>query len=49
MDKSMLSGGSIDAYIKCEFKKRKYKTEVHKYDCKSGKPIEFNQEFLLPA
>ena len=39
----------IDAYIKCEFKKKKYKTDVRKFNCKSGDPVDFNQEFLLPA
>jgi hypothetical protein len=38
----------IDAYIKCDFKGKKYKTKVIT-QVKGGPPVDWNEEFWLPA
>lgn len=48
MDSGIMTKSKIDAYIKCTFKKKKMKTKVIKYT-EGGEPVNWNQEFLLPA
>lgn len=43
-----LSKDKIDAYLKLEFKGKKYKTPVKVYN-KGGEPVHWNKEFWLPA
>jgi len=38
----------IDAYMKCEFKGKKHKTETIT-QVKGGDPVNWNKEFWLPA
>ena len=38
----------IDAYMKCEFKKKKFKTQTIT-QVKGGDPVNWNKEFWLPA
>ena len=43
----------IDAYMRCDFKKRSYKTKTITQFCDDGNdayvPVDWNQEFWLPA
>lgn len=49
MDAGMLmSKPKIDAYIRVNFKNKKLKTKVQKFQ-KGGDPVDWNMEFLLPA
>jgi Ca2+-dependent lipid-binding protein len=43
-----LAKEKIDAYMKCDFKGKKYTTEVIKQE-KGGPPVNWNTEFWLPA
>jgi hypothetical protein len=48
MDVGYIGKGSIDAYLKLEFKKKKYRTKVITQE-KGGDPVHWNTEFWLPA
>ena len=48
MDVGYIGKGSIDAYLKLDFKGKKYRTKVITQE-KGGKPVDWNTEFWLPA
>jgi hypothetical protein len=48
MDVGILSKDKIDAYLKLEFKGKKFKTKPIT-QIKGGEPVHWNTEFWLPA